>query len=64
MEAPQLNDDFRELLAALRQEGADYLIVGAHALHVLGREALIANKRATGRPKDQADVLLLTGGKT
>jgi hypothetical protein len=26
-----LNDDFRDLLAALSQQGASYLVVGAHA---------------------------------
>lgn len=30
--------------------------LGAHALMVLGREALLANKRAAGRPKDLLDV--------
>jgi hypothetical protein len=31
-----LNDDFRDLLAALDQAGARYLVVGAHALAVHG----------------------------
>lgn len=29
---PELNDDFRDLLACLRDGGVDYVIVGAHAL--------------------------------
>ena len=29
---PEFNDDFRDLLACLRDGGVDYVIVGAHAL--------------------------------
>jgi hypothetical protein len=35
--------------------------VGELAIPVLGREALIANKRAAGRPRDLADLGLLEG---
>ena len=31
-----MNDDFRDILAALVAEGAKFLVVGAHALAVLG----------------------------
>jgi hypothetical protein len=31
-----LNDDFRDILAALNRAGADYLVIGAHAMAVHG----------------------------
>jgi hypothetical protein len=31
----------------------------AHGLHVIGRDELLANKRASGRDKDNADVKAL-----
>jgi hypothetical protein len=34
-------------------------IVDGHAVGFLGRDELIANKRASGRPKDLADLALL-----
>ncbi len=36
MSEPVLNDDFRDLLAALREAGVRFVIVGAHALAVHG----------------------------
>jgi hypothetical protein len=45
----------------LSAAGADYLLVGAHALaahgvvRATGREDLLRNKRATGRLRDLAD---------
>lgn len=64
-----MNREFVEMLSALSAAGAEYLVVGAHALAahgvpratgdldlVLSREDLIRNKRATGRPKDLLDV--------
>jgi hypothetical protein len=42
--------DFLDVLAALLDEGAEFLVVGAHALAVHGVP------RATGRTKDMADV--------
>jgi hypothetical protein len=61
-----LNRDFAEILSSLCAAGAEFLIVGAHALEVeglpvgcIGRADLIANKRAAGRPKDLADLALL-----
>jgi len=45
-----LNDDFRDLLAALISSGARFLIVGAHALAVHGVP------RAMGRAGDLADL--------
>ncbi len=38
--------------------------VGDRAIPFLGREALLANKRASGRPKDLADVALLEEGES
>ena len=32
MSVPALNDDFRDVLACLREAGAEFVIVGAHAL--------------------------------
>ncbi len=36
MGAPELSDDFVDLLAALHEESVDYVVVGAHALAVHG----------------------------
>jgi len=41
------------------QEGAITVRVGGIAVPVIGRSALIANKRAAGRPKDLADLEVL-----
>jgi hypothetical protein len=46
----EIGSDFSDLLRALKDAGARYLIVGAHALAYYGRP------RAAGRPKDLADV--------
>jgi hypothetical protein len=92
-----MNRDFVEMLSALSEAGAEYLLVGAHALAaygvppgridiltgitgvtfedawprrasveipglavpVIGRADFVLNKRATGRPKDLADLALL-----
>ena len=35
-EAPELNDDFKDVLAELIEAGADFLVVGAHALAAHG----------------------------
>ncbi len=57
-----MNDDFQDFLAALDSAGVRYLVVGAPAMAVhgvpraTGDLALIANKEATGRPKDEADL--------
>ncbi|MBU6317438.1 MAG: hypothetical protein KGR47_13075 [Acidobacteria bacterium] len=37
------------------------VVLGGVVVPFIGREDLIANKRATGRPQDVADVLRLTG---
>lgn len=37
------------------------VILGGVVVPFIGREDLIASKRATGRPQDVADVLRLTG---
>jgi hypothetical protein len=74
-----VTEDWTDVLIALLDAGARFLVVGAHALAVqgshfgvawdaresqiagrtipfLGRETLVANKRATGRLKDLADL--------
>ncbi len=43
---------------ATRKQGR----MGRYGVAFLGRDALIANKRASGRPKDLADVALLAEG--
>ena len=60
-----MNRDFVEMLSALSAVGARFLIVGAHALAAHGTPRatgdldFVANKRATGRPKDLLDIELL-----
>ena len=58
-----MNRNFVEMLSALFDADADYLIVGAYALAahgkqhpVIGKEELIRNKQALGRAKDLLDV--------
>ena len=53
-----MNRDFAEMLKALGDEGVEYL-VGGLTISILSRRHLIANKRATGRPQDLADVARL-----
>lgn len=99
-----MSRDFVEMLAALSAAGAEFLIVGAHALAahgtaratgdldiwiqatpenaarvlqalktfgvgdlpvpVIGRSDFIANKKASGRPKDLLDIELLPPERT
>jgi hypothetical protein len=67
-----MNRDFAEMLSALSAAGAEFLIVGAHAvaahghppvegqtLPFIGRNELLVNKRAVGRPKDLGDIAFL-----
>jgi len=65
-----MNQDFLDLLRALSDAEARFLVVGAYAMAIHGRpratgdldiwvEDLISNKRATGRPKDLLDVEVL-----
>ena len=66
-----LNRDYAEMLSALSDEGAEFLIVGAYAMaahgvpratgDLVGREALLGNKQAPARPKDLVDVDILQG---
>ncbi len=49
-----LPNDFKELLALFNKHKVEYLIV-------ISREDFIANKRATGRVKDAADIEALGG---
>ena len=46
----QLTPEFREFLACLNRAGVEYLLVGGYAVK------LQANKRASGRNKDLADL--------
>ena len=48
-------EDFVELLHALRAEGCEFLVVGGE-VSFIGLDAMIVNKRASGRLKDLADV--------
>jgi hypothetical protein len=60
------NLDFLDLLTALNDADARYMLVGGYAValfghprvpcYVLSRSDLIANKRAAGRRQDLADV--------
>ena len=66
----ELQSDFRDLLASFDAAGVEYLVVGGYALAFhgaprytgdldvpfIGREAFVANKRATGRTRDLADL--------
>ena len=63
-----MNRDFVEMLSALAEARAEFLIVGANrttirveslAVPVLGKNDFIANNRAVGRPKDLSDLDLL-----
>jgi hypothetical protein len=47
-----LNPDYRDMLSMLSEEGVEFL-------PVIGRAHLIQNKRASGRPKDLADLTWL-----
>lgn len=49
-----LNRDFREFVECLSAEGVEYLLIGGYAL-----ADFKANKRASGRFKDLADLELL-----
>ena len=54
-----MNEDFLELLSALNDAEARFLVVGAYAVgvcHVIALPDLLANKRAAARPQDLADV--------
>jgi predicted nucleotidyltransferase len=68
-----LSKDLRELLASLNAAGAEFLVVGDHAVAfhrvaarlddadvwMISREDLIRNKRETGRTQDLADAEFL-----
>ncbi len=60
-----MNRDFVEMLSELSGAGAEFLVIGAHALaaHGIPRATGDVNKRASGRPKDLADLTLLAGEK-
>jgi len=54
---PELNDDFRDMLLALDEAWSTRVAAKVAGLDfaVLGRDALIKNKRAAGRDKDLVD---------
>jgi hypothetical protein len=55
-----LNEDYKEMLQCLLEEKVRFLLVGAYAVAVYGypraTKDLVANKRATGRTQDLADI--------
>lgn len=61
-----MNPDFPDIIRALLDANVRFIIVGAYAvnLYVDPRAAVIQNKRATGRPKDIADLDALDRGDT
>lgn len=61
-----LPDDFRDILVALHDVGAEFVVLGGHAVAFHGHPratkdlaALLKNKRAAGREQDVADVKAL-----
>ena len=53
-----MNRDFLDMLSALNEAGADYLVMQVRGVptQCIGRVELLKNKRATGRLKDHADI--------
>jgi hypothetical protein len=52
-----MNEDFRDLLRALLEAGGRVTHdVAGTKVPFLGRDALVRNKRASGRAKDRADL--------
>ena len=65
-----LNPDFRDMLSIFNEEKVEYLVVGAYALDIegvsvpiIGRQDLLLNKKAAGRPQDLADASWLEAGE-
>jgi hypothetical protein len=65
-----LNDDFRDVIAAMADEGVEFAwasrveaTVEGRTVHFIGRDAFMKNKLAAGRPKDLADAARLAGPK-
>jgi hypothetical protein len=58
-----MSPDFVEMLSALSEARAEFLVVAIGDLDVpvLGKSDLIRNKRAVGRPQDLLDVTELEG---
>jgi len=57
-------NDFKELLELFTKHNVEYVIVGGYGntpVQFISREDFIANKRATGRLKDAADIEALGG---
>jgi len=67
----EIQKDFKEFFALFNAHKVEYVIIGGYALafhgvppvQVIGREALLANKRATGRAQDLADIETLKNQK-
>jgi hypothetical protein len=58
------NPDFRSL-SALCVEGAEFIVVGAHApIALLSLPDLLTNKRSVARPQDLLDVAKLERVRT
>lgn len=54
-----MNQDFRDLLRTFADADVRFLVIGAYAVAVIGRDALTENKRQLGRARDLADLELL-----
>ena len=52
----EVQPDFRELLALFNANQVDYMVIGDIPVYYIGREQFTANKRATGRKRDLADL--------
>lgn len=55
----EIPNDFKELLKLFNKHKVEYLIVGRYGrtpVHFISRDDFIANKKATGRRKDAADL--------
>ncbi|MFW5738605.1 MAG: hypothetical protein ACOCYX_06795 [Spirochaetota bacterium] len=55
--------EFRELFALFNSHRVEYAVVGGYAVAFHGVDLLRANKRSTGRAKDQADLESLGSGE-
>ena len=60
------NQDYRDMIECLQREGVEFMLVGGYAVALHGwprmtfaLDDLIANKRASGRPKDIVDAMTL-----
>jgi hypothetical protein len=56
-----LNADFKEFVGLLNSSRVEYLVVGGVKLPILSLADFKANKRASGRARDLADLEALEG---